>query len=56
MFLATWGEILGVITQVTITFKEGLPDCIYYLNFSSNCETPDRRIVADFVEGRYIVE
>mgnify|MGYP006266555301 CR=1 FL=1 len=43
----------GQTGQVTITFRAGLPDCIYYLNFSSNCETPDRSIVADLVKGKY---
>lgn len=40
--------------QVEITFKEGLPDCIYFSNYSSNCRTPDRKIISKFVNGDYI--
>jgi hypothetical protein len=50
------GLLGGQTDQVKITFQDGLPDCIYYLNYSSNCETPNREVVADFVAGKYIVE
>jgi len=42
--------------EVHLTFENGLPDCIYFPRYSINCRTPDRRVVADFVNGKYIVK
>lgn len=38
---------------VQITFKEGVPDCIYFPNYSTDCRTPDRQVVADYLAGKY---
>ncbi len=40
--------------QVQITFKEGIPECIYFQNYSSNCRTPDRKVVQKLVNGEYV--
>jgi len=42
--------------EVHLTFENGLPDCIYFPRYSTNCRTPDRRVVANFVNGKYIVK
>jgi hypothetical protein len=38
---------------VTITFKNGLPDCIYFADFPNNCKTPSSSIVASYAQGNY---
>ena len=38
---------------VTITFKKGLPDCIYFADFPTNCKTPNSSIVASYAQGNY---
>lgn len=40
--------------KVEITFKNGIPDCIYFSNYSANCRTPDRKIISKLVNGDYI--
>lgn len=41
--------------EVEITFVEGMPDCIYFRNYSSDCRTPDRKVIAAFVSGKYVI-
>jgi hypothetical protein len=41
--------------KLIIRFKDGLPDCILFPNYSGGCNTADRQIVANFVKGHYIV-
>lgn len=36
-----------------ITFKNGLPDCIYFFDFPNNCKTPGSSIVASYAKGDY---
>lgn len=38
---------------VTTTFKNGLPDCIYFSDFPENCKTPNSKIVLDYANGEY---
>lgn len=39
--------------QVTLTFSDGLPECLIYSETSSVCHSPNRRIVARYLEGGY---
>lgn len=39
--------------SVRITFKNGLPECIYFFDFPNNCKTPNSSIVASFASGGY---
>ena len=36
-----------------ITFKNGLPECIYFFDFPNNCKKPNSSIVAKFASGGY---
>jgi hypothetical protein len=38
---------------VRVTFKNGLPDCIYFFDFPNNCKTPNSSIVASYAQGKY---
>lgn len=38
---------------VRVTFKNGLPDCIYFFDFPANCKTPNSSIVASYAQGKY---
>jgi hypothetical protein len=50
VFQGFTGRTVGT---VTLTFKEGLPDCMYFFDMPNNCRTPDRKIVADYAKGAY---
>lgn len=39
--------------SVRITFKNGLPKCIYFYDFPQNCKTPNSSILSSYVEGKY---
>ncbi|SDL83993.1 hypothetical protein SAMN04488514_103114 [Kriegella aquimaris] len=38
---------------VKIDFTNGLPNCIYFFDFPSNCKTPSSSIVAAYAQGSY---
>lgn len=38
---------------VTLTFTNGLPDCMYFFDFPNTCRTPNRRIVAAYDNYAY---
>jgi hypothetical protein len=38
---------------VKIDFTNGLPKCIYFFDFPSNCKTPNSSIVASYAQGDY---
>ena len=38
---------------VQITFVDGLPECMYFFDFPSNCKTPNSSIVASYAQGDY---
>jgi len=38
---------------VKVSFKNGLPDCIYFFDFPNNCKTPSSSIVASYAQGDY---
>ena len=38
---------------VTLTFTNGLPECMYFFDFPSTCRTPNRRIVAAYDNYSY---
>lgn len=38
---------------VQITFKNGLPNCLYFHDFPQNCKTPNSGIVAAYAQGSY---
>ena len=38
---------------VQINFSEGLPKCIYFFDFPTNCKTPNSSIVAAYAQGNY---
>jgi len=40
--------------NVKISFRDGVPDCLYFQDYPNTCRTADRRIVAAFREGKYI--
>ncbi|NHE58619.1 hypothetical protein [Cyclobacterium plantarum] len=40
--------------SVKISFRDGVPDCLYFQDYPNTCRTADRRIVAAFREGKYI--
>lgn len=39
--------------SVTLTFTDGLPECMYFFDFPTTCRTPNRRIVAAYANGDY---
>lgn len=39
--------------SVTLTYKDGLPNCLYFYDFPNTCRTPDRRIVTSYANGGY---
>ncbi len=50
----TWEGIQGrTAGRVTLTFSDGLPECLTYSETSSVCHSPNRRIVARYLEGSY---
>lgn len=40
--------------SVNVSFTDGMPNCIYFSDAPSNCQTPDRRIVAKYSSGGYL--
>ena len=36
-----------------ISFKNGLPKCIYFFDFPNNCKTPNSSVVASYAQGDY---
>ena len=40
--------------SVRVTFTDGMPACIYFSDAPSNCQPPDRRIVARYSRGAYV--
>lgn len=50
----TWEGMLGRTEgQVTLTFSDGLPECLTYSETPSVCHSPNRRIIARYLEGGY---
>lgn len=50
----TYKGLLGTQkNNVRITFKNGLPDCIYFSDYPNNCKSPNSSIVAAFAKGDY---
>jgi hypothetical protein len=39
--------------SVTLSFSDGIPDCMYFFDLPSTCKTPNRRIVVDYSSGGY---
>ncbi len=39
--------------SVRITFKNGLPKCIYFYDFPQNCKSPNSSIISSYAEGKY---
>jgi hypothetical protein len=49
-----WNNILGKRrATVTLTFSEGLPECLYYSDTPSVCHAASRKIVAAYAAGAY---
>ena len=40
--------------SVNVSFTAGMPACIYFSDAPSNCQTPNRRIVAKYSSGGYL--
>ncbi|MBM4257550.1 MAG: hypothetical protein FJ147_16840 [Deltaproteobacteria bacterium] len=50
----SWEGLQGRTSgRVTLTFSDGLPECLTYSETSSVCHSPNRRIVARYLEGGY---
>lgn len=39
--------------SVTVSFTDGLPECMYFFDSPSTCRTPNRRVVASYANGSY---
>ena len=39
--------------SVTISFSDGLPECMYFFDFPTTCRTPNRRVVEAYANGAY---
>lgn len=49
-----WQSMLGTNSgQVTLTFSDGLPECLIYSETPGVCHSPNRRITARYLEGGY---
>jgi hypothetical protein len=49
-----WEGLMGRTSgQVTLTFSDGLPECLTYSETPAVCHSPNRRIVASYLEGGY---
>ncbi|RMB63539.1 hypothetical protein EAX61_03230 [Dokdonia sinensis] len=42
--------------NVRVTFKNGIPECIYFSDYPNNCKTPNSGIVSAFASGKYTVQ
>lgn len=42
--------------NVRVTFKNGIPSCIYFSDYPNNCKTPNSGIVSAFASGKYTVQ
>lgn len=40
--------------SVTVKFKDGLPECIYFSDFPNNCKKPNGALVAKYGLGQYV--
>ncbi len=40
--------------SVTLTFIEGLPNCLYFFDFPATCRTASRKIVLNYANGAYV--
>jgi len=41
------------VATVKLTFKEGLPECLYFHDFPNRCEAPSRKIIFSYSKGAY---
>ena len=41
------------VGTVTVTFSDGIPDCIYFFDNPTACRIPNRKIAAAFSQGSY---
>lgn len=49
-----WEGMMGrVSSQATLTFSDGQPECLTYAETPNVCHSPNRRIVARYLEGGY---
>jgi hypothetical protein len=49
-----WEGMIGrTAGQVTLTFSDGQPECLTYSETPSVCHSPNRRIIARYLEGGY---
>jgi hypothetical protein len=39
--------------SVSISFADGLPECMYFFDFPTTCRTPNRRVVEAYANGAY---
>jgi len=39
--------------SVTVSFSDGIPECMYFFDLPSTCKSPNRRIVAAYSNGGY---
>jgi hypothetical protein len=39
--------------SVTVKFKDGLPDCIYFSDYPNNCKKPNGALIANYGLGQY---
>ena len=40
--------------STTLTFTDGLPNCLYFFDFPNTCRTANRKIVANYANGGYV--
>ena len=40
--------------SLNVSFTDGMPKCIYFSDAPSQCQTPNRRIVANYASGGYV--
>ncbi len=39
--------------SVTLTFAQGLPECMYFFDFPTTCRAPSPKIVTSYSQGEY---
>ena len=46
----------GQLSEVTVTFKAGVPECLYFEDDPQTCRTPSPRVVSDYAHKKYATE
>ena len=50
----TYAGMQGTQTgRVTVSFKDGSPDCLYFSDSPDNCRAPSQRVISAYQKNAY---